>query len=272
MDVGLNFAKPAVDADSSSVAASRKPNDGSFSIDDFYKLFANQMKNQDMMNPVDDSQFLAQMTQMAMIEAMEKMNEMTMTSYAFEFMGKDVIVAKYDKDGAMQTKTGNVEKVTLYNGKPQVFVGGEAYDMAQVMEVNSSSKTDAVDLIGKDVILGEFDDKGAFKRDEDGNMITLQGTVEKVTLYEGKTEIYIDGKAYDHAQLVEVLGSADQSVETKTAEPEAKSAVTGAEGAADSENGNQTEDQTDPVPAPIEPQPETGQDTELVQEEQSTVN
>lgn len=106
-----------------------------FSVDDFFKLFASQLQNQDMMNPVDDNQFLAQMSQITTLQTMQQMNELTMTSYAFEFMGKNVVVADIDELGNKKEISGMVDKVTLYDGKPKVFVKGKGYDAAQVMEI-----------------------------------------------------------------------------------------------------------------------------------------
>ncbi|MDR1322372.1 MAG: hypothetical protein LBK56_13300 [Gracilibacteraceae bacterium] len=131
----------AVDLDSVSASNARAQNTGttgSFDLDDFYYLFATQLQNQDMMNPVDDTQFLNQMAQMALIQAMDQMNAMTMTSYAFGFMGKDVIVSDFDASGQLVNTRGAVEKVVLYNGAPQVYVDGKAYGVEQIMEVFAS--------------------------------------------------------------------------------------------------------------------------------------
>ncbi|MDR1603229.1 MAG: hypothetical protein LBS10_00285 [Gracilibacteraceae bacterium] len=138
MDVGYNFADPVAELDSVSAYAARTREtgtSGTFELDDFYYLFATQLQNQDMMNPVDDTQFLAQMSQMALIQAMEQMNAMTLTSYAFGFMGREVIVTDFDASGQLVNKQGIVEKVVLYNGTPQVYVDGQAYEVAQIMEV-----------------------------------------------------------------------------------------------------------------------------------------
>ena len=241
-----DFAAPALTTDSTSANTNRKASNkktNEFDVNDFYKLFAAQMQNQDMMNPVDDSQFLAQIAQMSSIQAMEQMNQMTMTSYAFEFMGKEVIVADYDSKNNLLTSQGVVEKVALYNGKPQVFVGGKAYELSQVMEVITDSKIDPVDLIGRQVVYAEYDKDGNFvtesvkpdntedgkkddventnkpdgsnengdkdkpEQEEEKKIVTQTGTVEKVTYYEGKTEIYINGKAYEPAQILEILPS-----------------------------------------------------------------
>ena len=115
---------------------------GEFSVDDFYSLLAAQLKNQDLYNAQDDAKFLEQMVQIYNIQNMKEMsrvmaemNQMTMTSYAFEFMGKEVTVATLDEKGELTQLTGMVEKVVLYNGEPQVYVDGQPYGLGSVMEV-----------------------------------------------------------------------------------------------------------------------------------------
>lgn len=204
----MDFAAPAIEADSTSISAARRnanKTNNEFDINDFYYLMAAQLKNQDMMNPVDDSQFLAQMTQMAMIQAMDQMNEMTMTSYAFEFMGKDVIIALYDDNNDLQTIEGQVEKVTLYNGKPQVVVDGKSYDLSQVMEVVTPESENPIELIGREVAFADYDEEGNFVKDEEGKIVTTLGIIEKVTFYDGKIEYYIGGKAYVRDQILEIM-------------------------------------------------------------------
>ncbi len=212
----MDFAAPAVETDSTSISNARRnanKTSNDFDLNDFYYLFSVQLQNQDMMNPVDDSQFLAQMTQMAMIKAMDQMNEMTMTSYAFEFMGKDVIVAYENKEGELETVEGAVERVTLYNGTPKVTVEGVEYDLSQVMEVITPEKGDALELIGREVAYGEYDKDGNFLKDDKGNIIITTGIVEKVTTYDGKTLFYIDGKAYSREQILEVMGLVEKDKE-----------------------------------------------------------
>lgn len=122
---------------------------GEFSVDDFYSLLAAQLKNQDLYNAQDDTKFLEQMVQIYNIQNMKEMsavmaemNQMTMTSYAFEFMGKEVTVATLDKKGELTQFTGMVEKVVLYNGEPQVYVGGEPYGLGSIMEVFPAKQED----------------------------------------------------------------------------------------------------------------------------------
>lgn len=136
-----------------------KDSSSDFSIDDFYQLLAAQLSNQDMYNAQDDTKFLEQMVQIyniqnmkEMANVMSEMNTMTMTSYAFEFMGKDVTVATLDSKGEVVQITGKVEKVVLYNGDPQVYVNGQAYSLGNVMEVYSGNSTETDDEEKEEIV------------------------------------------------------------------------------------------------------------------------
>lgn len=207
----------SVDMDSTSTGKKKKTSNN-FGLDDFYKLLAVQLQNQDMMNPVDDSQFVAQMAQMATIQAMDQMNQMTMTSYAFSFMGKDVIIADYDDHGKAVTYTGPVEKVVLYNGKPQVYVNGEAFELSQVMEVltpNADTSMDLLDLIDRNVAIRVVDEENSSNKETKYKLI--YGVVDKVTRYDGKMMVTVDGESYEPGQIVEILPddwTADKEEET----------------------------------------------------------
>lgn len=198
---------PTIRGDLDSTSTGKKKKTGNdFGLDDFYALLAVQLQNQDMMNPVDDSQFVAQMAQMATIQAMDQMNQMTMTSYAFSFMGKNVIISDYDDLGKAVTYTGPVEKVVLYNGKPQVYVNGKAFELSQVMEVltpDAETSMNLVDLIDRKVAIQIVDEENS--SDEETKYKLIYGVVDKVTRYDGKMMVSVEGKSYEPGQIVEVL-------------------------------------------------------------------
>ena len=76
-------------------------------MDDFIKLMVAQMSNQDMNNPMDNTQFLTQMAQFSMIQAISDMQNTSLTSYSVGLVGKEVTVATTNIDGLSST-TENV--------------------------------------------------------------------------------------------------------------------------------------------------------------------
>jgi|GEM_PF-886479 len=104
-------------------------------MDDFIKLMVAQMSNQDMNNPMDNTQFLTQMAQFSMIQAISDMQNTSLTSYSVGLVGKEVTVATTNIDGTLNSVTGLVEEVHLFNGKAKVVVEGAQYDLSSIMIV-----------------------------------------------------------------------------------------------------------------------------------------
>ena len=106
---------------------------------DYLKLLVAQLTNQDATEPMDTSEMVAQLAQMATVEAMNTFQEMSNNSYATTLLGKEVTVVDTDAGGKYKgTVTGTVSGVTLYNGAAQILVGGKSYALSQVMIVGST--------------------------------------------------------------------------------------------------------------------------------------
>lgn len=103
-------------------------------MDDFFKLMVAQLSNQDMYNTVDDTEFMAQMTQFSMVQALSDLSQLSMTSYSVGLIGKEVTLAKLNGSN-LETIKGIVEGVNLYNGSAEIVVDGEAYALSSVMKV-----------------------------------------------------------------------------------------------------------------------------------------
>ncbi len=104
--------------------------------DDFLKLLMTQMTHQDPTEPMDNSQFIAQMAQFTSLEQMYNMSNgfnkiaaMMSANEAAATLGKSV-----DLDVEGEHVSGIVEGVTR-GEKPQVKVNGTFYDMNYVKTV-----------------------------------------------------------------------------------------------------------------------------------------
>lgn len=104
-------------------------------MNDFLRLLVTQLQNQDMMNPVSDTDFIAQMAQFSALQGVNTLQEYTLSSYAVSYVGKNVLIATTDKTGSLTKITGVVERVTFAGGTPKVVVDGVEYDLHTVMEI-----------------------------------------------------------------------------------------------------------------------------------------
>jgi flagellar basal-body rod modification protein FlgD len=116
----------------------KEKDDSTLSMDDFFKLMVAQLQNQDMYNSVDNTEYMSQMAQYSMVEALSGLREMTNTSYSVSLIGKEVSVSKTEDDGTKVLKIGVVEGVNLSNGNNEIVIDGATYPLSSIMEVRQA--------------------------------------------------------------------------------------------------------------------------------------
>jgi len=90
-----------------------------------------------MFNTVDDTQFISQMAQFSMVQALSEMSKASATAYSMSLIGKEATIAVPQDDGTILAKTGIVDSVILYGGSPELEIDGERYKLNSVMEVRT---------------------------------------------------------------------------------------------------------------------------------------
>lgn len=115
----------------------------SLNMNDFYKLLAAQLQNQDMNNPMDNSEMMNQMTQMAMMRAIDDMTTINTTTYAASMIGKEATFAAVDVNGvANGSVSGIITGVDLTNYV--FYLDGnteKAYPMAYLMSIQKEGSS-----------------------------------------------------------------------------------------------------------------------------------
>lgn len=121
----------------------------SLTLEDFYTLMAVQLQNQDMTSPMDNSEMLNQLVQMATIESMSQMTQMSTNQYASGLLGQQAEIVIF-KDGQQKTVKGTVTGVNLAFSPPVIYLDGqsEEYPISSVMAVGQRSTV--TDEEGKD--------------------------------------------------------------------------------------------------------------------------
>lgn len=115
------------------------------SIEGFFKLLAAQLENQDMSSPMDNSEMMTQMTQIAMMQAMDNFStsmddfaQVNTINYGTSMMGKTVLIGSLDKNGNMEKHNGTVTRVDIFNGIPTLYLDDDTttgYTVSGVMSV-----------------------------------------------------------------------------------------------------------------------------------------
>jgi len=139
--------------------------DATLGMQDFIRLLVAQLQNQDMLNPMDNTEFISQMATFSTLTAINNMADQTMTSYAVSLLGKEVTAAVINPvNGVLQRVEGVVTGVSLFEGTPKIYIGEHRFDLQSIMTVGklpdgSSDDDPNAPLLS---ILGSFPDEDAF--------------------------------------------------------------------------------------------------------------
>jgi flagellar basal-body rod modification protein FlgD len=100
--------------------------DSQLGEDAFLKLLTAQLQNQDPLNPMDDTQSVAQLAQFSALQASTELKD-AFTSFESNFsvmqsaglLGKTVSAQSTDSSGNVSTVTGTVKTISVINGTPE---------------------------------------------------------------------------------------------------------------------------------------------------------
>ena len=109
------------------------------SQDDFLKLLVVQMKSQDPLNPKQDTEFIAQMTQFSALEQSKSMQkDIAGLRDDQELLQADALIGRSVTlyDGKAGVAAGVVSSVEVVDGTPKIVVNGKQYTMNQVLSIS----------------------------------------------------------------------------------------------------------------------------------------
>ena len=142
---------------------SAKSNDkNTLSIESYFKLLSAQLANQDMTSPMDNSEMMAQMTQMAMVQSLGTMTTnmkqemaLTKTSYLAGLIGKDVTAKVPESElkanpNAPKEKSGVIASVNLTGDEPSFRLEGDItdYPLESLLMVRQAGTASATGTTG----------------------------------------------------------------------------------------------------------------------------
>jgi len=126
-------------------AAEEKANGASKEMDQdaFLMLMMEQLKYQDPLEPVGNTEFLAQQAAFTQVSELQKLNEAMNTSsqvtQACTLMGKNVTLM--NPEDTTQTISGEVTAVTFTGGAAQIVVNGKEYPLGLVLGISEANTT-----------------------------------------------------------------------------------------------------------------------------------
>lgn len=178
--------------------------------DAFLKLLVTQLKYQDPLQPMDNTQFIAQTAQFTSLEQMKNLNTTMLNAQAYNVIGKPVYAETVNKEtGVMEAVSGVVSSVQIKSGVPYVTVGNKnvPYEdiklVGAVSESNNDVVSQAITLVGKTV-------QGILMDDKAQNAIGyIEGKVDYVKFVNGVPVLSVNGK---DVKLYEVVSVSDKTL------------------------------------------------------------
>jgi flagellar basal-body rod modification protein FlgD len=112
---------------------------------DYMKLLVTQLQNQNPLEPMDNTEMTAQLAQFSQLQQLEGMNssfgkvlDSVQRSYASSLIGREVSFLAVSADGAVETRTGQVEQAVMGgDGQITLVVGDDRVDLADIVSVQN---------------------------------------------------------------------------------------------------------------------------------------
>ena len=104
----------------------------------FLQLLVTQIKQQDPMNPMDNTTFVTQLAQFSSLEQLTSMSSQLgklNNSSAISMIGKQVAYTTTDASGKPSSASGTVSGVNLQSGTPELIVGNTSVPLSSIVEV-----------------------------------------------------------------------------------------------------------------------------------------
>lgn len=115
--------------------ASTKKSGSDLTMEDFFKLMAAQLQNQNMMDPVDNTEFIAQMAQFSTLSQMTELSNAVNSTFAVSMIGKTVNLRSLSENGTIIYDSGTVDSITFSEGTAYLEVHGNYYPISNVTGV-----------------------------------------------------------------------------------------------------------------------------------------
>lgn len=187
--------------------------------DAFMKLFLEQLKHQDPMSPMDNTQFMQNTSMMTMVERLTNMQKLmeesnssllNLTEYE-KLVGKSATYTKVTQDEVTgekksEQKSGSIDSVKLVDGKIMFAIGEDLVTRDKIKGLESKGMTSDslldntlkyTQMIGKSITyieekLVDTDGNPDTTNDQYTDKVSKTGVITSFSLANGKVEFTVD--------------------------------------------------------------------------------
>lgn len=169
------------------VSAERNNRGNDLDRDAFLRLLMTQLQFQDPLNPMEDTDFIAQLAQFSALEQMQNMNSNTLRTQAFNMVGTEVMAdVRNEQTNTIRRVQGHVEGVTIKNGEPLLSINGVNVSMNDVIAVGLDPTLSIISGINNQLftsqnmeLIGQY--AQFLQKDKEGEIIGfIEGKIDSI--------------------------------------------------------------------------------------------
>ncbi|NLT57778.1 MAG: hypothetical protein GXX99_02310 [Clostridiales bacterium] len=174
-----------------SVATKQRVAKNELDRSDFLQLLAAQLQYQNPLEPMSDTEFVAQLAQFNSLQQMEQLNT-TMTNAQYYNMVGKYVYAELNVAGQLVAVSGVVDSVFVDKGVTYFEVGGQYYEAAKFNQVYDKDLfTGGLSLLEAGTLIGRQVE--GLHQGEDGDMVKVTGKITRVEMEKGILTVTLDG-------------------------------------------------------------------------------
>ncbi len=126
-----------VNSNTGTTSANAKGNDA-IDKESFLKLLVAQLKYQDPLSPVDNTEFISQTAQFSTLEAIQNLSKEFIQTKAYSLLGKEITAQITSKlTGTVNIISGKVDSITISGDEVLLHVGDEVVGLERIVEVRN---------------------------------------------------------------------------------------------------------------------------------------
>lgn len=169
---------------------------------EFLQILAVQLANQDPLQPMEDTDFIAQMAQFSSLEQMQELNSTFASSQVYSLIGKNVVGSVEDGMGGKMAIFGRVTGVVRQGSTDYLQVGSYLLPIGAISEIYDTG-IDSNALISQSAnLVGKTIEATLPAETSDGKDETVTGEVEAILVKDGT--VYAKLKGVDGEEGKEV--------------------------------------------------------------------
>ena len=210
--------------DYGNVSTTKESSGSSVDKEMFLQLLVAQMKYQDPMEPMDNSQYVSQLATFSQLEEMQNMEATIQADTANNLVGKYVIMQPTNTTGTTTQVSGYVDYTMSEGGKTYLSVNGTLYNYEDLYSVVDEQYLDGASVASTfSTLMSSLPDESSLTLDYADTLAQIRDTYDALSGYQKSFLNESDVKKLEAleermAQLKEASGSAESDEEAAEVE------------------------------------------------------